>query len=337
MCSPDLDSKNEDFEKIGTRFHSWVRDNLERLDLQNNDNGAYEDFINIKFKFFLTAYKRVLVAGQKFHDKLPHVYYIRHWGIANSLSYPLLLAPLNINDNEEDINTKINLVARYIETFVVRRSVNFRKFASSSIRYTMYTLVKEIRNKNIPELKSILLKKLSEMDETMEGVLNFRLHGQNYIFVKFLLSRMTSFIEQKTGMNSSFDKYYYNTDGKPFEVEHIWADDFDQFRDEFEQISEFQDYRNRFGGLLLLPRGTNQSFGKIPYSRKLPHYLKENLLAQTLCEATYDNNPNLRTMMAQLEIPFKPHPEFKKRDLNSRQYLYKVICEEIWSIEKFIN
>lgn len=329
------DSKNEDFEKIGTRFHSWVRDNLERLGLQNNDNGAYEDFINVKFKFFLSAYKKILYAGIKYRNDLPNVYYIRHWGIANSLSYPLLLAPLNISDSEVEITGKINLVARYIETFVVRRSVNFRKFASSSIRYTMYTLVKEIRNKSLPELKTILMKKLMEMEESMNGILNFRLHGQNYTFVKFLLSRMTSFIEQQTGMNSSFDKYYYNLNGKPFEVEHIWADDFDQFRDEFDQISDFQDFRNRIGGLLLLPRGTNQSFGKLSYTKKLPHYLKENLLAQTLCEATYQNNPNLKTMMTQHEIPFESHLEFKKKDLNSRQKLYQKICEEIWSLKEF--
>lgn len=331
------DSKNEDFEIIGTRFHSWVRDNLDKLNLKNNDNGAYEDFINVNLKFFLNAYKRILSAGQKFNDKLPHVYYIKHWGIANSLSYPLLLAPLNINDSDEDINIKIDLVARYIETFVVRRSVNFRKFASSSIRYTMYTLVKEIRNKSISELKAILYRKLLEMAETMDGVLNFRLHGQNYIFVKFMLSRMTSFVEQKTGMNSSFDKYYYNPNGKPFEVEHIWADDFDQFRDEFEQISEFQDYRNRFGGLLLLPRGTNQSFGKLPYDKKLPHYQRENLLAQTLCESTYQKNPNLISMMEETGIPFMAHREFKKHDLDVRQKLYKKICEEIWSLKEFIE
>ena len=40
---------------------------------------------------------------------------------------------------------KRNLVARYIETFAVRRSVNYRRFAASSIRYTMYTLVKDTR------------------------------------------------------------------------------------------------------------------------------------------------------------------------------------------------
>ena len=40
-------SKNEDFEKIGTRFHSWVRDNLDKLDLNHFDNGVYEGFIKV--------------------------------------------------------------------------------------------------------------------------------------------------------------------------------------------------------------------------------------------------------------------------------------------------
>lgn len=331
------DSKNEDFEKIGTRFHSWVRDNLKRLDLERDDNGAYEEFINENLKFFHHAYIKILNAGIEFNEDLDHVYYIKHWGIANSLSYPLLLAPLTINDSEQEVNIKINLVARYIETFVVRRSINFRKFASSSIRYTMYTLVKDIRNKSLPELSSILLKKLSEMDETMVGILNFRLHGQNYIFVKYLLSRITSFIEKQSGMNSSFDKYFYNTNGKPFEVEHIWADDFDQFRGEFDQVSDFEDYRNRLGGLLLLPRGTNQSFGKLPYDKKLPHYQRENLLAQTLCNSTYSNNPNFLSMKSRFDFPFTPHEEYKKQDLNSRQVLYMKICEEIWSLSSFFN
>lgn len=266
-----------------------------------------------------------------FREDLSYVYFTKRWGIANSLSYPLFLAPLNIQESEDVVNQKINLVARYIETYVVRRSVNFRKFASSSIRYTMYTLVKEIRNKSIVDLKAILHKKLMEMDETMDGVLKFRLHGQNYTFVKFLLSRMTAFIEQQTGMNSSFDKYFYNPNGKPFEVEHIWADTFDQFKDEFDQINDFQDYRNKLGGLLLLPRGTNQSFGKLPYQKKLPFYQRENLLAQSLCESTYQNNPNFLTMIDRLGLPFTPHSTFKKMDLNTRQELYKIVCNEVWS------
>ncbi|MCV5224514.1 hypothetical protein OFC57_37000, partial [Escherichia coli] len=85
--------------------------------------------------------------------------------------------PLNVDDSPEAVKAKINLVARYIETFVVRRSVNFRKFSASSIRYTMYSLVKEIRGKSFEELKDLLSKKLSEMPDTFAGMEEFRLHG----------------------------------------------------------------------------------------------------------------------------------------------------------------
>ena len=328
-------SKNEDFEKIGTRFHSWFRDNLDKVGISQEDADDFQSFIYNDFKFYLKAYNHILVAERKLFEQLQHVFYINRWGIANSLSYPLLLAPLKTTDSSEIVNEKMDLVARYIETFVVRRSVNFRKFASSSIRYTMYTLVKEIRRKDVSDLKAILKRKLDEMEEPLANVQNFRLHGQNRVFVKFLLSRITSYVEQQSGLNSSFEKYYHNPGGKAFEVEHIWADKFTNHKDEFEQESDFQDYRNKLGALVLLPRGTNQSYGAKPYNDKLSHYIKENLLVQSLCPLTYQNNPNFLTMKSRLNLPFTAHDEFKKADILARNGLYQAICESIWGSNHF--
>ncbi|NNE54437.1 MAG: DUF262 domain-containing protein, partial [Flavobacteriales bacterium] len=184
-------SKNEDFEKIGTRFHSWVRDNLDKMILNSESADDFERLVSEDFRFFKNAYLRVLSAEDHLVDGLEHVYYIKRWGIATSLSYPLLLAPLTLNDDEETVKEKLNLVARYIEVFVVRRSVNFRKFASSSIRYTMYSLVKEIRRKSVIELRDTLKAKLVEMNEDLSGLDSFRLHGQNKKFVKYFLARIT--------------------------------------------------------------------------------------------------------------------------------------------------
>lgn len=330
-------SKNEDFEKIGTRFHSWFRENLDKVEIKHEDSEGFQAFINEDFKFFFNAYKHVLAAERKLTDALQHVFYIRRWGIANSLSYPLLLASLQTTDNPETVLKKIDLVARYIETFVVRRSINFKLFASSSIRYTMYTLVKEIRRKEVCELKAILKRKLDEMAETWTGVQNFRLHGQNRAFVKFLLSRITSYVEQQSGLNSSFEKYYHNPGGKSFEVEHIWADKYTDHKEECEQESDFQEYRNKIGALVLLPRGTNQSYGAKPYHEKLNHYIKENVLVQSLCPLTYQNNPNFLSMKSKLALPFKAHEEFRKEDILDRQKLYQTICESIWSTKIYTN
>jgi len=86
-------SKNEDFEKIGTRFHSWFRDNLDKVGIAQEAPEGFQTFIDNDFKFFLNAYQKVLEAERKLTDALQHIYYINRWGIANSLSYPLLLAP----------------------------------------------------------------------------------------------------------------------------------------------------------------------------------------------------------------------------------------------------
>ncbi len=326
-------SKNEDFEKIGTRFHSWVRDNQIKVGLCSEDSETFEGFIQKEFQFYLKAYIQILNAEKILTSALEHVYYISNWGIAPTLSFPLMLAPLTVSDDDHTVCAKIDTVARYIETFVVRRSVNFRKFSASSIRYTMYSLVKEIRGKNLDELRHILSKKLSEMQETFIGINEFRLHGQNYRFVKYLLSRMTAWVEQQAGMSTSFDTYYQPDKGKPFEVEHIWADKFSRHRDEFEQEHEFDNYRNRIGDLVLLPRGTNQSYGALPYEQKHLHYIKENLLVKALCPLAYDNNPNFVRLQAELKLPFQAHQEFKKQDIDIRQKLYQIICEQIWHHE----
>lgn len=323
-------SKNEDFEKIGTRFHSWVRDNLNKVGLDPESGTSFEQFIQDEFQFFLKAYTHILRAEEVLNTRLEHVYYIHRWGIAPTLSLPLMLAPLNLDDSEDIVIAKINTVARYIETFVVRRSVNFRKFSASSIRYTMYSLVKEIRGKSLDDLKKVLSKKLIEMQESFDGVDEFRLHGQNYRFVKFLLSRMTAWVEHQAGMSTSFATYYQPEKGKPFEVEHIWADKFSRHKDEFDQEHEFNSYRNRLGDLVLLPRGTNQSYGDLPYEQKHPHYIKENLLVKSLCPLSYENNPNFTRLQNELNLPFKPHETFQKQDVDTRQRLCRAICERIW-------
>ena len=324
-------SANEDFEKIGTRFHSWFRDNLPKMGLKADSPGEFRLLVHDEMKFYLRAYLDILDAQKKEKPGWEHVFYIEQWGIAPSLAFPLMLSPLKSSDCPDVTRQKINEVARYIETFVVRRSINFRKFGASSIRYTMYTLVKELRGKDLDSLRTLLQGKLDEMEETWDGLAQFRLHGMNRYFVKFLLSRITGFIEQQSGASTSFSTYFVSRGTKPYEVEHIWANKFDEHRDEFEQQHEFENYRNRIGDLVLLPQGTNQSYGDMSYAEKLEHYLKENLLVKSLHPKAYQNNPNFLGMAKNLGLKFKAHESFAKADIDERQALLQRICEVIWN------
>ena len=323
-------SSNEDFEKIGTRFHSWFRDNLSKVGLKADSPEGFQRFLHIEMKYFLQAYHAILNAQNEETTGWEHVFYINHWGIAPSLAFSLMLAPLKSTDSPVVTRQKINEVARYLENFAVRRSINFRKFGSSSIRYTMYSLVKELRGKDLSFLRTFLQTRLDQMEELWDGLSVFKVHGQNRKFVKFLLSRISGYIDQRSGASTNFSTYFVSPGTKPFEVEHIWADKFEEHRQEFEQQHEFDNYRNRIGGLVLLPRGTNQSYGDKPYGEKLEHYLKENLFVKSLHSKSYENNPNFVNMFRELDLPFQAHSEFAKGDIDQRQVLVQSICEAIW-------
>lgn len=327
-------SLNEDFEKIGTRFHNWVRDNLTRLGLAKAGETEFDAFINTEFKYYVNAYKRMRQAEKSLTPQLDSVHYIYQWGIATSLSYPLMLAPLKTTDSVDVANQKMNLVAKYIDIFCVRRSVNFRNFSASSIRYTMYNLVKEIRNKDFHELIVIFCKKLTEMEEQWNAFESFRLHGQNGRFVKYLLSRLSGYVDELAGVNTDFATYFHAANGKPYEIEHLWANNFDNHRDEFEQLNDFNDARNSIGALVLLPRGTNQSYSDKPYADKISHYIKENLLVKSLHPLAYQNNPNFNKLCVSNGLPFQAHPTMKTADIKERCNLYRQLAEQIWCIKE---
>ena len=109
------------------------------------------------------------------------------------------------------------------------------------------------------------------------------------------------------------------------------ADHADRYRDEFEHLSEFANYRNRLGGLLLLPKSFNASYGDLPYAEKRQHYLTQNLLARSLHEQCYEHRPGFIRFVKESGLPFRAHPEFKHAECYERQTLYRRLAEQIWS------
>jgi hypothetical protein len=98
-----------------------------------------------------------------------------------------------------------------------------------------------------------------------------------------LLARITDYVETRSGQASRYAEYAQRG-RKGYEIEHIWADHPERHVDEFAHPSEFQEYRNRIGGLLLLPKSFNASYGDLPYGEKREHYDSQNLLARSLHE-----------------------------------------------------
>ena len=183
-------------------------------------------------------------------------------------------------------------------------------------------------------LRNNLSKEINDISEKWNAVREFHLHGMNRNFVKHLLSRMSSYIDNLIGKDTTYITYY-NPDGKQFEIEHIWADKFEEHKKEFVQENDFQDWRNSIGALILLPQGTNQSFSSDKYKDKLKHYIKENTYAQTLHPNYYKKNPNFLKSESIRKLGFNPHPKFNTDDIIDRQKLIQRICEKIWSADYF--
>lgn len=324
---------NEDFEKVGTRFHTWVKDNQTVLKLGTSQQSY--DFIADKLTFYADLYVTVLEVKENFTEGYEYLYYIDSFSIASSLTMPMLFSPINVSDNNEEIKLKLQIVAKFIEAFTVVRMVNHRTISQSSIRYTIYSIVKDIRDKNSDELIEYFKNKIESFEESLEGILRFRMHGQNKKFTHYFLARITTFLDEQIGKSNIFEDYMNFGNKKKYEIEHIWSDNHERHLDEFEQRDEFLKYRNYIGDLVLLPNGTNQSFNDDSYEEKITHYIKENSLAASLTTLYYDKNPNFKNAMKNIGIQFKDYEHFKKKDLLARQNLYKEIAEKIWSIDCF--
>lgn len=320
---------NEDFEKIGTSFHRWVMHNEKRIGLNTRNQSLI--FLEKTLPFYMKWYKKTVNVSWKFDEEYKITFYIYTLNLAESIYFPLLLAPIRDSDDKNTIKKKIALVSAFLEIFVVFRCVNRRNYGQSSIRYTMFSMVKEIRNKTIKQLIDIFEKKYDELDEKLEDFDKLILHGQNKRFIKFFLARITRYIEEECGIQSGFAGYMTTRQKKPFEIEHIWCNDYDHHKSEFEQRDDFRNYRNKVGALLLVPNGFNQSYSDLPYKKKLPHYIKHNLLCQSLHDKCYKNNPTFLGFIEKEKLKFKPHSSFNKEDVDKRQNLYKSIAEKIWN------
>ncbi len=179
-----------------------------------------------------------------------------------------------------------------------------------------------------------LSKEVEQISESWDGVWHFGLHGMNRKFVKHLLCRISSYVDNLVGKDTTYVNYQL-PNGRQFEIEHIWANKFEEHTDEFQQINDFQEWRNSIGALILLPQGTNQSFNSDKYEDKIEHYIKENTYAQTLNPTYYSKNPNFLKSQTVQELDFKAHSQFKKEDIGDRQKLVQRICEKLWSVDYF--
>jgi uncharacterized protein with ParB-like and HNH nuclease domain len=335
------DAKAEDWEKIGGPFHRWVNDQRELLGLHRE-----EDFVRLiqqDLPFFARVYRRILDASHQLTQGLEAVYY----NATNDLTLqtPVLMAAVQRDDSDEVIRRKLQIVATYLDHFLVRRVVNYIRVGYSAIQYTMVQLIKEVRHKSPDDLVAILTQRLAKDDATLDsakggnrkGISDFRLNMLSKRYIHYLLARMTAFIESGCDKGDYFAAYANrlpNSAKNPYEVEHLWPNRYADFAAVFPTEDEFSRWRNHFAGLVLLPKSKNASLNDKAYPDKRAHYQDENLLAASLADLPYSHLPRFKVFREAHGFDFKSCPSFGKAEQEERWKLYASLIKHLWSVDR---
>ncbi|QRN82045.1 DUF262 domain-containing protein [Chloroflexota bacterium] len=334
-------AKPRDFDRLGTEFHRWVRDHKDIVQEKENikvgigltTSDDFYTFIKNDFTFYGQQYLILRKASSEYLPGLEDVFHIAQLGL--TLQYPVILAPLTPDDDKSTIQLKIQAVSTFLEIVLARRLWNWHSINYSTMQYTLFLIMREIRRKSLEDLIPILVRRLDDQDD-FDNFDRFSLHKKNRYMIHRLLARMTDTIERGSGQPSHYLEYI-NVKGdpkNPYEVEHIWANHPERHTDEFNHPFDFSEYRNRIGGLLLLPKKFNASYNDCTYQEKYNHYYGQNLLAQSLSPQCYAHNPGFLSFIKQSGLPFKPHEQFKKADLDERQALYIALAKYTWNPDR---
>lgn len=325
-------AKPEDFDLIGTEFHRWIRDHEESLGLTRSSEFAR--FIERDFKFYTAQYLRTRLAGWELTPGLESIHFNTKHNF--TLQYSVLLAPLLPDDPEPEILRKLRVVSTFIDILITRRIWNWRAIDYSTLQYAMFNVIRDIRGKSAADSATVLAQRLADDQETFAKNERFAMHGTNGRQIHRVLARMTDFVETHSGMASRYAEYMA-TGKKRYEIEHIWANHPERHKDEFSHPSDFATMRNRIGGLLLLPKSFNASYGDLTYEEKLPHYYGQNLLARSLHSTCYENNPGFLRFIETTGLPFKPMASFDSAEMEERCTLYLKLAGHIWNPNRIME
>ncbi|TBH71454.1 DUF262 domain-containing protein [Aquirufa antheringensis] len=318
-----------DFDIIGTAFHKWLRENANTIGLKKSVD--YSDLVQKEFILFSNTYIRISEYSTKLTEGFEYIFYNADRNF--TLQPLLLLASLDKNDTKEIIDAKLRIVSCFLDQYISIRIFNFKTLDYSAMTYTMFMLAKKIRRKDSTQLVWILTEEIAIMEYNLGGIEQFHLSGWTKRYMLHQLARITHFVESQSGRDTKFDVYVNRNIKNPYDIEHIWVDHYERYSEEFESEEEFQRTRNMLGDLVLLPQDINRSLNDTTYAKKLPKYFGQNLLASSLNENCYENNPNFLRFAANYKLNFKPNTDFTKESIKERQKLYLDISKAIWNVE----
>ena len=262
--------------------------------------------------------------------------------------YQNILAACQLNDPDE--TRKIESIAREFDRMYMILRLN-GQYNSNSFQDLAYRINGLVRGQKVEDFRAIFDKVIQDYIKSRLGVpqLNSlleysRFNQQGYaVFearpLRYLLARVEKFICDGIGESMKYSVYdiVRKTGNKTgFHIEHILSRNQESVS-KFDSEEEFDNNRNRMGGLLLLYGLDNIGSGNELYKDKLKTYSNGLMWGKTLVEDTYHVNIKLRAFNDAFKarhggIGFEPIVDFDKSALDARTKLLFEIVREIWEV-----
>ena len=205
---------------------------------------------------------------------------------------------------------------------------------SEQIREKEVTLIQEVFNKSLLE---ILRDKYSNLD--ISATLSYGYFKETGIdldkrFKRYFFARIEEFISENTKMDMRHSLYNLvvntgSTNG--FHIEHILAENEENYALFDNDEEKFRSERNRLGGLLLLKGKDNISSNNERYSDKLESYANTLYWNETLRQDSYKSHLDFTNWIVSSKLNFRPMDKFGPDELEERQKLLFEIIKCIWN------
>ena len=321
-------AQDGDYEQLGDKFHTWVRDHaLDKMGLGKSE--SYKRFVMTE----MTKATEIFLQIKEYSKTLTPDYEEVFYNADRDLTYQtmLVLAAINSNDSKEVIKKKIQMTTKFVDDLASIRIFNFKKSSWNYNKNLLFRVMCEVRDKNCKEIGMVYVRALQLMDVTLEGIKKFGLNQFSVRYMRHILARFTSYVNVLMGNPSHFDEYV-NRDqkGNTYDVEHILPDRFDDYENDFEDEEDFKKSRDSIGNLILLTRDKNRSYQAMKYQEKVKRYLGDNILAQALNQTAYKNNPQFTNNVVK-RYKIKAFSEFKKESIDERATTYLQLASDIWN------
>lgn len=343
--------RNADIEKaINNQYHRYIfesNDIAEKLKFRKKDENHIKNiksFIENDLMYYSVLYSEIR------KNKLEYLSYNND---INDLSgqYQNIIAACEIKDKEEQ--KKIEIIAKEIDRLYMLLRLN-GIYNSNNYQEISYQLNNDLQNKEINEYRLIFnnvieqrikdARSLAEISSLLDYD-RFKTRGYDNIErrpLRYFFARVEKYLCEQMDKEMENSVYYISTKTghkTGYHIEHILSRN-EENKEFFSSEEEFENQRNRLGGLLLLYNMDNIiSNNEKYYSGKRKTYNNGLVWGRTLIDSFYhssnkrfiDFNNNFKS---DTEMEFKDFDKFDNETLEYRSKLLFEIVKKIWIIEK---